>query len=238
MIRTQKVDYRDNDVALEAYVAIDDRVKGKRPAVIVVHDWTGKNEFACKKAEKLAELGYVGFALDMYGKGILGKTKEEKQALIKPFFEDRVRLRQRMEAALEVVKKIEEVDVGKIAAIGFCFGGLCVLDLARSGADVKGVVSFHGLFMPPENVMPATIKAKVLALHGFDDPMVTPDQMVAFAQEMTREKVDWQLVVYGNTMHAFTNPEANDPDFGTVYEPKADARSWVAMKDFFAEIFR
>jgi dienelactone hydrolase len=137
----------------------------------------------------------------------------------------------------KVAKEQPEVDSSKVAAIGFCFGGLCVLDIARTGADLNGVVSFHGLFMPPGNTGGKKIKAKVLALHGWDDPMATPDQVTALGKELTDAGADWQLHAYGGTMHAFTNPDANDPDFGTVYNAAADTRSWTAMKNFLAEIF-
>ena len=237
MLKTQKIEYQDGDVTLEGYYAYDDSHKEKKPAIIISHDWSGKNEFAHHKAEKLAELGYVGFAIDMFGKGKMGKTKEEKSALIQPFIQDRGKLQQRILAGLTTAKNLPMVDTNQIGAIGFCFGGLCVLDLARSGADVKGVVSFHGLLFPPENMQNKTITAKVLALHGFDDPMVPHEQVIAFGNEMTKSKANWQLDMYGNTMHAFTNPEAHDHDFGTVYAKQADMRSWIAMKDFFAEVF-
>ncbi|VVC76676.1 hypothetical protein AQUSIP_20000 [Aquicella siphonis] len=237
MLQKLKIDYLDGDVLLEGYYAYDDSIKERRPVVLVAHDWSGKNEFSCHKADQLAELGYVGFALDMYGKGKAGNTKDEKAALMAPLIEDRVKLQRRILAALETVKKLDHTASGQIGAIGFCFGGLCVLDLARSGADVKGVVSFHGLLHAPEHTAEHRIRAKVLALHGFDDPMVTPDKVLAFGQEMTYAKVDWQLHVYGNAMHAFTNPQANDPDFGTVYEKNADMRSWTAMRSFFKEVF-
>lgn len=237
MLKKQKFEYRDADVLLEGYYSYDDKISGKRPAVLVSHDWSGKNDFACNKADKLAELGYLGFALDMYGKGKTGNTKEEKIALITPLMQDRMKLQKRILAAYETVKSLEQADPSRIGAIGFCFGGLCALDLARSGADVKGVVSFHGLLNAPENTPKHAITAKILALHGFDDPMVTSDHVIAFGQEMTHAKVDWQLTMYGNAMHAFTNPQANDPGFGTVYEKNADARSWIAMKEFFREVF-
>lgn len=236
MLKTQKIDYHDGDVLLEGHYAYDDKISGKRPAVLVAHDWSGKNEFACKKADKLAELGYVGFALDMFGKGKLGKTKEEKAALIQPFIQDRAKLLKRMQAVLTTVKKLEHVDTNHIGAIGFCFGGLCVLDLARGGDDLKAVVSFHGLLNAPENSQ-HKIKAKILVLHGYDDPMVTPDHIRQFADEMTKNQVDWQIHIYGNTMHAFTNPEVNDPAFGTVYNKKADERSWLSMQTFLTESF-
>ena len=237
MLKTQKIDYYDGDVLLEGYCAYEESGKDKRPAVLVAHDWSGKNDFACYKAEKLAELGYVGFAIDMYGKGKTGQTKEEKMALMQPLMQNRADLQKRILAAFNTVTQLDMVNSSRIGAIGFCFGGLCVLDLARSGAEVKGVVSFHGMLQAPESASSATIKAKVLALHGFDDPMVTADQVMNFGAEMTQAKVDWQMHMYGHTMHAFTNPQANDPGFGTVYSKIADQRSWVGMKDFFGEIF-
>lgn len=238
MLIKKCIDYRCDNTQLEGWYVVDDQYAGKRPAVLVSHDWTGKNEFACHKAEQLAELGYVGFALDMYGKGKLGKTKEEKSALMQPLAQDRTLLQERILSAFDTVKTLEHVDASRIGAIGFCFGGLCVLDLARTGAEVKGIVSFHGLLNAPEANPQKQIKAKVLALHGYDDPMVTPDQVIEFGNEMTKAKADWQLHMYGNTMHAFTNPEANDPGFGTVYNKSADTRSWEAMKDFFEEVLR
>ena len=237
MLVKKTIEYKDHDVLLEGYYVFDDAIKNKRPLVMVNHDWTGRNEFANQKAEKLAELGYVGFAVDMFGKGKLGKTNEEKMELIQPLMADRNLLQRRMLAAFNTAKQLEQVDQNKTAAIGFCFGGLCVLDLARSGADVTGVVSFHGLLNGLPEKKDTEIKAKILALHGFDDPMVPPDLVLAFEKEMTAAKADWQLHVFGNTMHAFTNPLANDPNLGTVYSACADKRSWIMMKDFLQEIF-
>lgn len=237
MLNTQLIDYRDDETLLEAYVAADSKMTGKRPAVLVAHDWSGKNDFARNKAEQLAQLGYVGIAIDMFGKGKLGKTKEEKSALITPLVSDRDALKQRILAAYQLATTLDQVESHRIGAIGFCFGGLCVLDLARAGADVKGVVSFHGLLNAPDNAITQRISSKILALHGYDDPMVSPDQVMQFANEMTEARADWQIHMYGGTMHAFTNPEANDPGFGTVYQKTAAERSWVAMKDFFHEVF-
>ncbi|MBS0359191.1 MAG: dienelactone hydrolase family protein [Proteobacteria bacterium] len=234
-MKTMPLAYYDGNTELEGFLAIPEQ-PGKKPAVIVAHDWSGRNEFACNKAKNLAELGYIGFALDMFGKGKLGKTTEEKSALIQPFVQDRAVLRQRITTALEALKKVDDVDTHRIAVIGFCFGGLCALDLARSGADIKATVSFHGLLNPPDKLPKQTIKAKILALHGHDDPMVPPEQVLAFEQEMTKAQADWQVHVYGHTMHAFTNPVANDKNFGTVYEAKADKRSWRAMVNFFEEV--
>lgn len=234
---TQLIEYKDNDVLLEGFLAYDDSIFGPRPAVLVAPDWSGRNAMAEQKATQLAELGYAAFAVDMYGKGILGQTNEEKTQLITPLMENRQVLRQRIQAAFETVQQLDIVDNNQIAAIGYCFGGLCVLDLARSGAKVRGAVSFHGLLNAPENVSSETITSKVLVLHGYDDPMVSPEQLQIFAKEMTDAKVDWQIHAYGNTLHAFTNPQANDPDFGTVYDAVADRRSWQATQNFLDEVF-
>ena len=235
-IQTRTIDYQDKDIDLQGYVAWDDAAEGKRPGVMIAHAWAGRNDFENGKAEKLAQLGYVGLALDLYGKGVLGSNTEENSALMQPFLDARTMLQGRLQIALDVLKNLDEVDASRVAAIGFCFGGLCVLDLARTGAELAGVVSFHGLFGSPGNTAGNKIKAKVLALHGWDDPMATPDQVVSLADELTSMGADWQINGYGNTMHAFTNPNANDPDFGTVYQPDADRRSWNAMHDFLSEI--
>ena len=236
-IQTRTIDYQDGEVDLQGYLAWDDAVEGKRPGVMIAHAWAGRSDFENGKAEELAKLGYVGFALDNFGKGILGRNTEENSALIQPFLDDRAMLQGRLQIALDVLKGLDEVDASRVAAIGFCFGGLCVLDLARTGTDLAGVVSFHGLFGSPGNTAGNKIKAKVLALHGWDDPMAPPDQVVSLAEELSSMGADWQLHGYGNTMHAFTKPQANDPDFGTVYNPDADRRSWNAMQNFLSEIF-
>lgn len=236
-IVSNTVNYLDGDVLLQGFFAVDEDITGQRPAVLISHAWGGRDEFVAGKAKKLAELGYVGFALDMYGNGIVGSSPEENSALMQPFMQDRAMLQKRINSALLALRLLPWVDQNRIAAMGFCFGGLCVLDLARSGADVKGVLSFHGLLQPPVAQSTAPIKAKVLALHGYDDPMVPVAMVQAFEEEMTAAGVDWQMQVYGNTMHAFTNPVANNPDFGTVYNATADQRSWIAMQNFFTELF-
>lgn len=237
MLQAHTIDYQDGDTTLEGYYTFDDKTTDKKPAVLIAHDWTGKNAFACDKAKRLAELGYVGFALDIFGKGVQGSTKDEKSALIQPFMQDRTKLQNRLVAAYNTVRKLEMIDTANIGIIGFCFGGLCALDLARSGAEIKAAVSFHGLLMPATNMPAHPIVAKILVLHGYDDPMVPPAQVEAFATEMTNAKADWEIDMYGNTMHAFANPQANDPGFGTVYDQQADARSWARMTEFFKEVF-
>lgn len=236
-IISNTVDYLDDGLLLEGFFAYDDAFAGQRPLVLIHHAWGGRDEFVADKARKLAELGYLGFATDMYGKGIRGNGPEENSRLMQPFMQDRAKLQQRLLAALANAKLLPWADNKRIAAMGYCFGGLCALDLARTGVDISGVISFHGLFVPPANLPNPTIKAKVLALHGHDDPMVPVEQVQALQQEMTAAGADWQLHTYGHTMHAFTNPGANDPDFGTVYQATADRRSWQAASNFLAEIF-
>lgn len=234
---TTNYPYYHGEQELHGFLSYDRAFDQPRPAVIVAHDWSGRNEFACQKAEMLSRLGYVGFALDMYGAGRVGTTVEEKKSLMEPLINDRRFLRARIRAAFEAVVSMPEVDSQCVAAMGFCFGGLCVLDLARSGADLKGVVSFHGLLSKPEGVPEYPILAKVLALHGYDDPMVRPEQVNEFCQEMTAANVDWQVHQYGHTQHAFTNPEAHDTALGTIYNPVAEQRSLQAMINFLHEIF-
>lgn len=233
-MKIEQIEYHDGDARLLAHVARPDG-EGPFPCVLVSHAWAGRGDFERQKAERLAELGYVGFALDNYGDGRRGGTVEENRALMTPLLQDRAMLRRRLLAGLEAARGLEAVDAARVAAIGFCFGGLCVLDLARSGADVRGVVAFHGLFHPP-GLPAAPIVAKVLALHGWDDPMATPDAVLALATELSEAGADWQLHAYGGTLHAFTNPAANDPGFGTVYSERADARSWASMRAFLAEV--
>ena len=236
-IQTKTIDYQDGDAELQGYLAWDDAVEGERPGVMISHAWAGRSDIENGKAEDLAKLGYAGFALDLYGKGVLGGSTEENSALMQPFLDDRTMLQNRLRISLDTMKNVDEIDSSRVAAIGFCFGGLCVLDLARVNAAVNGVVSFHGLFGAPGNTIGNTTQVKVLALHGWDDPMATPDQVVSLGEELTSMGADWQIHGYGNTMHAFTNPDANDPDFGTVYQPDADRRSWNAMQNFLSEIF-
>lgn len=236
-IQTRKIEYTHGNVVLEGLLAWDDSKSGPRPAVAVSHAWAGRSPFEENKAVEMASRGYVGFALDLYGKGVLGAGPEENTALMTPFMQDRQLLQERMTAAVAVMCEQPEVDPNEVVAIGYCFGGLCVLDLARSGADIRGVVSFHGLFEPPASAGGRSITAKVLCLHGYDDPMAQPEAMVSLASELSAAGADWQIHAYGNTLHAFTNPEANDPDMGTVYSESADRRSGQALLNFLDEVF-
>lgn len=236
-VRTRNVDYEHEGQLLEAYVAWDDADPKPRPAVMIAHAFSGRGPLECAKAEALAEQGYVGIALDNYGKGVLGKNPEQSSALMAPFLQDRELLQGRLLAGLEMARKLPEVDSSNVAAIGFCFGGLCALDLARIGADLRGVASFHGLLAPPGNTKGVAITAKVLVLHGWDDPMATPEKVLQLAEELSAAGADWQIHGYGNTMHAFTNPAANDASRGTVYQADADRRSWQSLLAFLDEIF-
>ena len=239
-LRTEYVEYKEGGTTLEGYLAYDDAVKGPRPGVLVVHEWWGLNDYAKKRADQLAGLGYVAFAADIYGKGVRPKTPQEAGALASKFRgQDRSLMRARARAALDVLKKNPLVDPKRVAAIGYCFGGTVALELARSGADVAGTVSFHGGLDTPNPADAKNIKGKVLALAGADDPYVKAEQRLAFEDEMRKAGVDWYLTVYSGAVHGFTNPEnGTDNSKGSAYNEKADRRSWQAMKDFFAEIFK
>jgi dienelactone hydrolase len=235
-ILTRTVDYFHAGARCEGLLAFDDSLPGSLPGVLIAPTWAGRDDFVENKARQLAEAGYAAFALDMYGEGQVGSGPEENARLMGGLMSDRALLRDRILAALDCLRRQPEADPRRVAAMGFCFGGLCVLDLARSGADLRGVVSFHGLFTPPEALPAQPIKASVLVLHGHDDPMAPPDQAVALARELTAAGADWQIHLYGHTQHAFTNPRANDPKLGTVYQPVADRRSWRSLMDFLAEV--
>lgn len=236
-VQTRLIEYRHGDTLLEGFFAWDDSVTMPRPAVAISHAWGGRGQFEQGKAIRLAEMGYAGFALDMYGKGVLGSGPEENTVLMAPFMEDRALLQARIALAIATLRDQPETDAGRVAAIGFCFGGLCVLDLARSGSDVRGVASFHGLFNPPVNTAGTPITAKVLCLHGYADPMAQPQSMLDLADELTAAGADWQVHAYGDTVHSFTNPAADDKAAGTAYDPAADRRSWASLGNFLEEIF-
>jgi dienelactone hydrolase len=236
---TKNVEYRQGSTVLEGYLAYDDAVQGKRPGVLVIHEWTGINSYIKKRTEQLASLGYVAFAADIYGKGVRPTTPElaGKEAA-KYRGKDRTLIRARSAAGLDVLMGNPLVDTGRLAVIGYCFGGTAALELARSGAKVQGTVSFHGGLDTPVPADALNIRGKVLVLHGADDPHVPPEQVASFQQEMRLAKVDWEMNYYGSAVHAFTNPDSgNDPSKGAAYNAAADRRSWLAMKEFFAEIF-
>ena len=233
------VDYQHDGVTLEGFHVYDDAVTGKRPAVLVIHQWTGLSDNEKDRSRMLAQLGYNVFAADIYGKGIRPVPPAAGQEAGK-YKSNRELYRGRLKAGLEELKKDERTDTAKIAAIGYCFGGTGVLELARGGADIAGVVSFHG-GLDAADGMAATkgnVKPKVLVCHGAVDPFVPTEQVLAFGKEMDEAGADWQFVAYGNAVHSFTQKSAgNDTSKGSAYDEKADKRSWEAMKAFFAEIF-
>jgi dienelactone hydrolase len=238
-VKTETVEYTDGKTVLEGYLAWDESLPGKRPGVVAVHEWTGLGDYVKGKVRQLAGMGYVAFAADIYGKGIRPQSPEEAGKVAGIFKNDRALTRSRISAALAQLLKNKNVDPKRVAAIGYCFGGMVVLELARSGATVAGVVTFHGSLDTPTPGEAKNIKAKVLALQGGDDPHVPVSARQAFEEEMRSGGVDWQMVVYGGAVHAFTNPAAgNDPAKGAAYNEKADRRSWEAMGRFFEEIFK
>lgn len=233
------IEYKQANTVLEGLSVYDDAVRGKRPAVLVVHQWKGLGNYEKKRAEMLARLGYNVFAADIYGKGIRPQTPPEAGAEAGKYKNDRALLRARVGAGLKVLAKHNLTDSKRIAAIGYCFGGTAVLELARSGADIAAVVSFHGGLSSPTPADAKNIKAKVLALHGADDRAVPATEVAAFEDEMRQGGVDWQLTAYGGAVHAFTDWGAgNDNSKGAAYNERADRRSWEAMKQFFAEVFK
>jgi dienelactone hydrolase len=239
-LHTEAVEYRDGDTVLEGYLAYDTSAgNAKRPGVLVVHQWKGLGDYEKHRAEMLAQMGYVVFCADIYGKGIRPQDPKSAGAEAGKYKGNRALLRERVNAALDVLKKNELTETSHVAAIGYCFGGLTVVELARSGADVAGVVSFHGALDSPNPADGKNIKCKVLALHGADDPYVPATDLAAFENEMRQAKVDWQLVKFGGAVHSFTEKAAgNDNSKGAAYNENADKRSWEDMKMFFAEIFK
>jgi dienelactone hydrolase len=235
----KSVEYKQGDAELEGLSVYDNAIRCKRPGVLVVHQWKGLGEYEKKRAEMLARLGYNVFAADIYGKGIRPQTQQAAAPEAGKYKNDRALLRSRARAGLDVPRTNQLTDSRHIAAVGYCFGGTTVLELARSGAEIAGVVTFHGGLSTPNPSDAKNIKAKVLVLHGADDPNVPPKEVEAFQEEMRQGGVDWQLVAYGGAVHAFTDWNAgNDNSKGAAYNERADRRSWEAMKQFFAELFK
>lgn len=235
MTITRTVEHEQEDKRFEGLLVLNDEWRSPRPCVLVFHGWEGRSDAQEECARKLVAWGYAGFAIDLYGKGLRGTTPQQCQALMTPLIENRAMLRERLLHTVEVVRSLPEVDSANFAAIGFCFGGLCVLDLARAGAPLRGVASFHGLFTPPGLPAVGPVKAKVIAFHGWDDPLVPPADVVALGQELTAEGVDWQLHAYGGTMHAFMAESANNPEMGILYNARSARRAWESLLGFLAE---
>jgi dienelactone hydrolase len=238
-IKSEPVEYKVGDNVFEGVFYYDDADTAPRRAVLVCHEWYGLNDYAKRRAEQLAKMGYVALAADVYGKGVLAKSADEASKMAKVLKDDRATLRARANAALAALKARKEVDPKKVAAIGYCFGGTTALELARSGAELVGIVAFHAGLSTPNPDDAKNIKGKVLVCHGADDPFVPPAEVQGFAEEMRKGKVNWELVMYGGAVHTFTNPAGgNDPSKGSAYNEQADRRSWEAMKDFFGEVFQ
>jgi dienelactone hydrolase len=227
--------YTDGDTVCQGYVALP-AGPGPHPAVLVAHNWAGQGAADNEAADRLAAAGYAGIAIDVYGKGRRGEPLADNGHLMGPWMADRAALRTRLLAAVTAAAGHPAVDAGRMAIMGYCFGGLCALDVARSGdARIRGAVSFHGVYAPPGIGPQGAISAKVLVLHGWDDPLCPPDATVALAQELTAAGADWQIHAYGHACHAFTAKGAANRAGGVHYDEKADRRSWQALLNFLAE---
>lgn len=231
------VEYAQGSTVLEGFVSAP-ASSGKKPVVLIVHDWNGQDDYERGRAQQIAGLGYIGVAVDIYGKGIRPKNPEESGAEAKKYYQDNALLRARLQAAYDFAKTLPNADTSRMAVMGYCFGGSASLEMARMGADIKGAISFHGGLVTENPASAGTLKAKILVLHGADDPYVPADQVVKFQSEMRTAKADWQFIGFGNAVHSFTEPKAgNDNSKGAAYNADADRRSWSAMKTFLSEIF-
>ena len=238
-LKKETIEYKDGGATLEGYFVYDDAIEGKRPGIIVVHDWMGLGPYGNGRAEQLARLGYAALAVDIYGKGVRPKSQDEAAQQAGLYKGDRDLLRKRAKAGLDVLKAQNVVDPQRLAAIGYCFGGTTVLEMARSGMDLAGAVSFHGGLATPMPAERGDVKSKVLVLHGADDPYESPAEVADFQKEMNLAGVDWQMVYYSGAVHSFTRKDAGDDNSkGAAYNERADKRSWEAMKAFFVEIFK
>jgi dienelactone hydrolase len=236
-MKAEAVEYKEGSTGLEGWVAYDDAKPGKRPGVLLFPDWTGVGDYAKKRAAMLVDLGYAVFCADVYGKGIRPSGPEACSAEMMKYLKDRPLLRARAKAGLQQLKGLAAVDGSKVATIGYCFGGLVCLELARTGADVAGMVGFHCNLNSTDPAEAKNIKAKVLVLNGADDPVVPDSETLAFEKEMREAKVDWQLVRYGNTVHGYTQWFIPPGGAQAAYYEPSDRRSWVAMQSFFKEVF-
>ncbi len=244
MIETKTIEYQCHGKNLIGYLAHDTSKKGPKPGVIIGHAWRGLDDFARKKAEYLAGLGYVGFAADLYGEGKTLTTDEEAFNTMSPLFIDRQLLRERICAGYDTLANESIVDKERLGAIGFCFGGLAAIELLRSGVQLRGVVSFHALLGDKMGPLTAIkfphdpkLHGSLLMLHGYLDPMVSKEDIYQIQDEMTKAGVDWQMNIYGKATHAFTNPQANSPEKGMKYHAPTEKRAMQSMTNFFNEVF-
>lgn len=242
-MHSETVEYRSGEITMHGHLVHNGSKESPKPAIIVAHAWRGQDDFAREKAKFLAQMGYVGFAADLYGEGKCVDTDEDAFNMMSPLFVNRMELRSRIVAAFKALSAMEVVDSTRIGAIGFCFGGLTVIELLRSGVDIRGVVSFHGLL---GNKLGETVaetipndgklKGSILLLHGHLDPLVSQQDINAIKYELTEARVDWQMNIYGEASHAFTNPQANDQHSGLIYNQKTEKRAIAAMENFFKEV--
>jgi dienelactone hydrolase len=235
-------DYAAGSTTLKGYIAYDDAFAGKRPGVLVVHEWWGQNAYVRKRADMLAKLGYTALALDMYGNGKVADHPQKANEFSQAAFHDFPESKKRFEAAMDVLKKDPTVDGQKIAAIGYCFGGAMVLNMARQGEDLKGVASFHGGLYAVKPAEKGAVKAKVLVCHGEKDMFSTPEQIAAFKKEMTDAGADYTFNVYPGATHAFTNPDADALakkfNLPFKYSRSADKKSWADLQVFLKDVFK
>ncbi len=238
----QQVDYRAGDTVMKGYLVYDEAKTGPRPGVLVVHEWWGLNDYARQRARMLAELGYTALAVDMYGEGKLAQHPQDAQALSSHLGQHQEIAQARFNAALALLRQQVQVDDQRIAAIGYCFGGSVVLEMARAGIDLAGVASFHGGLGTSQAARPGDVRTPVLVLTGADDPFVPEEQVEAFEQEMTAAGVSYQLISYLGAMHSFTSPAADqlgkEFNLPLAYNRHADEASWQELQDFFKTIFK
>ena len=236
-MRAESLEYRDGDVTLKGFVALDDQSNHKRPGILVMPEAFGLGKQAKDRALRLASLGYAALAGDPYGNGLEVSDLQEAIKHAGSIREDNTKFRQRIRAGLDALMALPQVDTDRLVVLGYCMGGSCSLEMARDGAPLKGVVSFHGALETQSPAEPGKVQAKVLVCHGADDPFVPVEHVTAFEAEMTKAGADWQVISYGGTVHSFTNPEADGSIEGICYNKQADERSWQAMQAFFDEIF-
>ena len=233
----ETISYTDGEIEMAGLLAYDDAIDGPRPAVLVVHEWYGNNEYSHERARMLAELGYTAFAVDMYGEGLVVDTPEAAREQVMQVLPDREVIQSRFNAAREWLAAHETADESRMAAIGYCFGGAVLLELARGGIDLAGVVSFHGSLSTGAPAEQGAVNTRILVCHGASDPMIGPEAVAGFMEEMMEARADIQFIAYPEALHSFTNPDADNPEGGSQYHAEADARSWEALQAFLDDIF-
>ncbi|MFJ1549242.1 dienelactone hydrolase family protein [Streptomyces sp. NPDC088246] len=234
-VSRKPVAYRHGSASLEGILVRDAALAGPAPTVMVCHGAEGRSDVLAEMSERVLPWGHQAFVMDLFGKGVSGSTRQEFDALMRPFLEDRDMLADRLSTVVATVAGLPEVDASRIAAIGFCFGGLCVLDMARTGAPVTGVAAFHGMLTPPPGLTPRKIDCRVAVYHGWDDPFARPEDVVALAAELTESGADWQFHAFGRTVHSFMAERANRPELGIAYNARSAERAWSGLRGFLAE---